>query len=281
MTEMPDVGGAIEGATGNIKNQFARLTAWAKKNPALAAVAVGGTILVAFLLSRGKGYGGIVGAEEEEGLLDDPLEGIGGLGFGGIPVEPLGGELMFPPLEPEPLYPTTFEAAPTWVPDTVWEALDKSISPPVEEDYYRGLSEEFEALAGEYDQPVRGNLADIARWYGWASYYQDPTAKAFAPTARRKSSGLTSEQQYRQWAQEQNRLNMLGRSGDVWREATARERAKQLEASKRVASTVRAAGSVATSTARQLLEARKRLITGATTAGSMVGSALKQAASQQ
>ena len=81
-----------------------RVAAWAKKNPALAAGAIGGVALVAYLVSRNLGQKGGTAASDESGLAG------GGLGDSVVTV-PQGGETVPAPL-PLPLppaYPTGYE----------------------------------------------------------------------------------------------------------------------------------------------------------------------------
>ena len=159
------------GIKGNAKN----LAAWAKKNPALAILIVGGVVLLAVITARSKTTRPLSDQAAEGGLGvgDDVLGGLSGGGIIDYPSPPALGEIIAPYVAPDVTTgKASGKAAKTYSP-YIENIPSGTIYPTEEEDdkeFYKERSIELEALAGEQTDPtIRGMLADAARWYGIAS----------------------------------------------------------------------------------------------------------------
>jgi len=164
-------------ATSSVKSSAKRIGAWAKKNPLLAALLLGGVALLAFTtmksdksLSQSDGAGGTTEAE-------DILGGGGGFGLfdsPDYPAPPLLGELLSQPIadyflpEGKPDY---YYTDPSYVipAATVYPEGDPE-DDMEDKEWYKLWSEEYEASAGlETDPDERAEKIGAARWYGIAS----------------------------------------------------------------------------------------------------------------
>lgn len=155
-----------------LKGGVNRAVAWAKKNPAQAALLIGGVILLAIVLMRKST--GITTARTDSGdtgedVMDD-LGGLGGLGLESYQ-EPAWSDFIFPeiPLLEEPSYSS-------WLYPQEEIAQSSTFYPEDELDreYYLERAHELEALAGEQTDPtLRGLIADMARLTGLGSLSEE------------------------------------------------------------------------------------------------------------
>jgi len=170
------------------KSGVNKAIAWAKKNPALAALLIGGVILLAIVLMRKST--GISAARADSGDTGDGEDIMGGLGGLGLESyqEPLWSDFIFPeiPLLEEPSY--TY-----WYPEEEELAQSSTFYPEDELDreHYLERAHELEALAGETEDPYfRGLIADMARLTGLGSLTEEDWE--------------TEERLRREWEERQN-----------------------------------------------------------------------------
>jgi len=158
------------GAT-DLKGGVDKVVAWGKKNPALAALLIGGVVLLAIVLMR-KGTGISAAQAGSKDTGEDVMGELGGLGGLGLDSyqEPVWSDFIFPdiPLLEEPSYSY-------WYPEE--ETAQSSAFYPEDEidrEYYLERAHELEALAGETEDPhVRGLIADMARLTGLGSLTEE------------------------------------------------------------------------------------------------------------
>lgn len=170
-----------------LKGGVNRAVVWAKKNPALAALLIGGVIFLAIILMRKST--GITTAQADSGEdVMDELGGLGGLGLEDYQ-EPIWSDfLLMPdiPLVEEPSY--TY-----WYPEEEEIAQSSTFYPDdeLDRDYYLKRAHELEALAGTIEDPhLRGLFADAARLTGLGSLTEEDWE--------------TEERLRREWEERQN-----------------------------------------------------------------------------
>lgn len=181
MPELPDLGGAGKSAKQSVK----RLVAWAKKHPALAVGAVGAAVGLGYLAYRANKDSGDTYVE---GVPMSEEDVLGSLAGGVLPEEGEEEPFEYAPLSPIPEvdYAPYYPALPTegalpydyaFTGDEVYAPVSAYGTPADEtptatlRQLYAEKAAEFEAAAPSYEQPVRGQLAEVARLYGLASIY--------------------------------------------------------------------------------------------------------------
>lgn len=190
---VPEVVPKPKTKTPGLKGGINKAAAWVKKNPALAALLIGGVVLLAIILMRKST--GITAARADSGDGEDvmgDLGGLGGLGLESYEPPPLSDFVIpefflpeIPPLYTEPAY--TY-----WYPEE--EVAQSSTFYPEDEldrEYYLERAHELEALAGgTEDSYFRGLIADMARLTGLGSLTEEDWE--------------TEERLRREWEERQN-----------------------------------------------------------------------------
>lgn len=222
-----------------LKGSVNRAVAWAKKNPAMAALLIGGVVLLAIVLMRkGTGIGATRADSRDSGDAEDIMGGLGGTGLESYKPSPLSDfiipEFFLPeiPLYTEPEY--TY-----WYPQE--EVAQSSTFYPedeVDREYYLERAHELEALAGETEDPYfRGLIADMARLTGL---------------------GSLSEEDWEAWERQQ-------------REATERQRGRETTTTRRSTTQTAAQSTIrAISPLQYLINQFKRVLTPRVTTPSTI-----------